>query len=121
HLAGQGMSRRSLRAIADYLLVITDRLRLADRPREVISHEEIERQAVLWADRQSRWPNWKGGSSSRAAFRSYATRWLQFLGRLEQPPASISPYAGMVAAFADFMRVERGLSPVTVRRRCWLA
>jgi site-specific recombinase XerD len=26
----------------------------------------------------------------------------------------------MVAAFADFMRVERGLSPVTVRGRCWL-
>src|SRR3954451_9867929 len=119
-LAGQGMSRRSLRATADYLLVIADRLRLADRPGEAISREEIERQAVLWADSQSRWPNWKGGRSSQAAFRSYATRWLQFLGRLDQRPVPISPYAAIVAAFADFMRVERGLAPVTVRGRCLL-
>lgn len=120
HLAGQGMSRKSLRAIADYLLVVTDRLRLADRPGEAISHEEIERQAVLWADRQSTSPNWNGGNYSRFAFRSYGTRWLQFLGRLEQRPGAVSPYAEMVAAFADFMSVERGLSPVTVRGRCWL-
>jgi integrase/recombinase XerD len=120
HLAGQGMSRTSLRATADYLLVVADRLRLADRPGEAISREEIERQAVLWANTQSRWPNWKGGRSSQAAFRSYATRWLQFLGRLDQRPVPISPYAAIVAAFADFMRVERGLSPVTVRGRCWL-
>lgn len=120
HLAGQGMSRKHLRAVADYLLVVTDRLRLADRPGEAISHVEINQQAVLWADSQSKSPNWKGGSSSRAAFRSYATRWLQFLGRLERRPTSVSPYAGVVTAFADFMRVERGLSPVTIRGRCWL-
>ena len=119
HLAAQGTSRKYLRGIADYLLVVTDRLHLADRPSEAISHEEIERQAVLWANDQSRSSNWKEGCFSQTAFRSHATRWLQFLGRLERRPHPVSPYTGVVTAFADFMRGERGLSPVTVRGRCW--
>jgi site-specific recombinase XerD len=119
HLAGLGMSRKTVFECAHYLLAIADFLRLADRPGETISHDEIEQNAALWAERQRKPPYRKGGRSSRETFLRHATRWLRFQGRLAQRPVRISPYTGMIAAFADFMRIERGLSPATIRGRCW--
>jgi site-specific recombinase XerD len=119
HLDEQGLSPKSLRGVAHYLLVITHYLHLADRPGETIAHEEIERQATLWAKRWSTRPNHSPGRISRATFRSHAARWLRFLGRLEQRPTPVSPYAEFIAAFADYMYRDRGLSPQTIRNRCW--
>lgn len=118
-LADQGASRKSLRLAANYLLVVIDALRLADRPREDITLAEVRDHATRWAGRRPRPRNWAGGRAAQAAFLGEATRWLQFLGRLESPPVPVSPHAGIVAGFADHMRHHKGLSPQTVRGRLW--
>ena len=119
HLAGQGMCIRSLQHAACYLLVVAEYLRLADRPNEAIGHEEIERQAVRWANRRSsRMMNRGGGRASRKVFRCQATNWLKFLGRFKQQPTLVDPYDAMIAEFAIYMNKERGLSPTTVHDRC---
>jgi site-specific recombinase XerD len=101
-LADRGLSYTSLRRIAASLLTVTDALRLADRPDEVITREEVERKAT----------------DDRRRFISLATRWLQFLGRLEQRPVPPThPCAAKVKAFIPYMQHEQGWSPETVRRR----
>jgi integrase/recombinase XerD len=54
-----------------------------------------------------------------AHFRCYAIRWLRFLDRLQPAPVAHHPYASEVAAFTDFMRLERGLSSQTIRTHVW--
>jgi site-specific recombinase XerD len=118
HLADQGMARSSLRAVAEFLLGVADYLRLNERPGETISYSEIEQQAVRWANRRHRPPQIKDISRTRARFIWHATRWLQFLGRYQPPCPTPSPYADRLAAFANYMRQERGLSPRTINTRC---
>jgi site-specific recombinase XerD len=48
----------------------------------------------------------------------YAFRWLKFLGRLEQQPKPVSPYAEQIAAFVAYMHSDQGLSPKTIGKRC---
>jgi hypothetical protein len=101
HLADRGLARSSLRAIAPKLLVIMKSLALARRPGEAISRDEIRQKVVN-------------------KFFGTAQRWLHFLGRLQQRPAPVSPYAKKIKAFADDMEYERGLSSATIRGRCWI-
>jgi site-specific recombinase XerD len=118
HQAERGMARRTLRDAALYLLIIARCLRLADRPGEVISRVEIERQAHLWANRSGT-PKGSGFSRSRYRFRQYATRWLAFLGRLQPtavPPPH--PFAQEIAAFAEYLGREKGLAATTIDGRC---
>jgi site-specific recombinase XerD len=115
HCAELGMAHSTLRTTATYLLTITDYLRLGERPDDLITPKEIEAQASRWANRRTRSQHERGG---RDCFLSHATRWLQFLGRWQQPPTAPHPYADRVAAFADSMHRERGLSPHTVSFRC---
>jgi len=121
HLADEGLSPCTLRHTASFLLVVAARLRLAERPGEVIRRDEINRMAIRWAKRRPQTPRWKGGCNAKSHFRSYATKWLRFLGRLEQPSAPSSPYAATLAAYADYMLRERDFSPATIRGRCRLA
>jgi integrase/recombinase XerD len=117
HLAEQGVARHRLQVRAYYLLVIAQRLRLAQRPVKVISPGEIERQARRWAEQPG--PRKVIGSKwQRVYFMRYATQWLQFCGRLQ--PLSDPPhrYAELIAAFADFLGREKGLVPSTIRACC---
>jgi site-specific recombinase XerD len=116
HLALGGLSRNGLRKTAEHILVVADKLRLANRPGETISREEIERWAAQWATRAPGTLHRKGGPNSQ--FHAYAIRWLKFLGRFEQPPSPPSPYAEQIAAYADYMHSEQGLSARTVSKRC---
>src|SRR5436305_4087886 len=82
HLVEQGVGRHSLQIRAYYLLMVAQRLRLAERPGELISRGEIERQAHLWAQQPG--PRKLIGSAClRVTFRRHATQWLQFWGRLQ--------------------------------------
>jgi site-specific recombinase XerD len=115
HLAALGLSRRSLQATAHYTLFVADHLCLADRPSQPIPLAEVERHALLWADKP---PLFGQRCPSRASFLQHATAWLRFLGRLQLPPASPRLHAEQVDAFADYLRRERGLSPRTVDTYC---
>ncbi len=71
HRAAQGMARLTLRETAVSLLVVARSLRLADRPHELISPAEVERQALLWADEPH--PGKPAGSArARQHFRTHA-------------------------------------------------
>jgi site-specific recombinase XerD len=118
HCAQQQMSRRTLRRIAVYTLIVAKALRLADRPGELVTRVEIEAAADRWANRHPRPSAMREPHHSWLRFTGYATRWLTFLGRLQPPTTTPGPYADHVAQFSGFMLRERGLSPLTARYRC---
>lgn len=118
HLASQGVARKTLRSIANYLVAIAEGLHLNDRPGEAIPRAEIVTQATRWANRQPPPPTRKYPHRTRTRFLGYATRWLQFLGRLQQTPVLRHPFADQINAFANQMQQERGLSPRTIAARC---
>jgi site-specific recombinase XerD len=114
------MSVLGLRAIAIHTLVIAKALHLAIRPDELISLTEIEVAADRWIRRANRRfqhrKKRKRGGHLWQNFKSYAVRWLRFLGRLQVPTPRA--YDDRIVQFADFMRQERGLSPQTIAYRC---
>ena len=114
HCAEQQMARRTLRVIAIYLLIVAKALRLADRPGELISRDEIEAAANRWANRRPKPPQMRSVRLAWLRFTGQATRWLTFLGRLQPLATATRPYADQVTQFGDFMLRERGLSPRTV-------
>ena len=118
HLASLGMATTTLFTAAYYLLAVAEYLRLAERPGEAIACAEIEQAADLWVARPCRWHNRKGIAQARQRFLGRATGWLRFLGRLQLPPTKPHPHAEHLAAFADYLRRERGLSPRSIRSYC---
>lgn len=115
----QGMARQTLREMAQYLPVIARYLRLADRAGKPISRAEIEEQAILWAAQPHRQKP-AGSARARKAFRRHACAWLTFLGWLQ--PATDAPhrYAAEIAAFAAFLKSEKGLAFSTIEGQCSL-
>ena len=112
HLADQGMAKTTMRVAAEYLLIVERLLHLEARPGDIISRAEIARTAARWGrERKS--------SSARRRFLAIGTRWLKFLGRLEEISQPPGPGAEQILAYADYMRRERGLSPHTISYRCW--
>jgi integrase/recombinase XerD len=107
--AAAGMARRTLIEAAGYLLAVGKRLRLSERKSERITVAEVQRTAAAWARTDA----------ARTAFSSIACCWLTSLGRLEEVPPVPQPFAALVTTYADHMRDERGLSPVTIAKRCW--
>ncbi len=117
YLAELGMRRIDLQIRAHYVLVIAELLRLADRSGEAISVDEIGQKALVWAQ-QSEPRKIPGSRRSRILFIRFAIAWLRFLGRLQ--PESDTPvrFAEEIAAFAEYLRSERGLSSTTIEGRC---
>jgi integrase/recombinase XerD len=117
YLAELGMRRIDLQIMAHFLLVIAQFLGLANRPGEVISLEEIGQKALLWAQHAE--PRKVPGSRrARTLFSRFAIAWLRFLGRLQSVPDAPVPFAGELAAFAEYLRCERGLASTTIEGRC---
>jgi site-specific recombinase XerD len=100
HLANQGYSHWGLQRKASHLLAIAQLLGSA--PRKALTPAgvkcKVTDQCRLYGD---------------------AVQWLQFMGRLQQRPAPLSPWAKKIEAFAEYMEQERELSPVTIFHRCW--
>jgi integrase/recombinase XerD len=101
HLATQGYSANGLRRKARRLLLIAETLGLDPRPRKALSITQAK-LAILKQHRLYR----------------LATRWLRFLGRLQQLPAPLTPCGKKIKAFADYMEREAELAPVTIYGRC---
>ena len=114
HGVEQEMALLTLQNMARYTLVVAKALRLADRPGEIITKEEIEVEAERWANRQPRHPMMRIFHHSRRNFTLHAIRWLTFMGRMEPSATVQRPYTKHVAQFSDYQLRERGLSPQTV-------
>ena len=115
HCAEQQMAPRTLRHIALYTLVVTNALRLADRPDQLVTRAEIEAEADRWANRRPRPTKMRQVRYSRLQFTYHATLWLTFLGRLQPTPPAPRSYAEPIAQFSDSMLRECGLSPALSR------
>lgn len=98
----RGIPRVTLRWHAEMLLRIVEALCLDERPGEMISRDEICQKAT---DR-------------RHKFTSVATRWLKYLGRLQEPAAQENPYSDQIEQFACHLREDLDLSLTTVRLKC---
>lgn len=62
--------------------------------------------------------NAQKSQGSRQLFIHIATEWLRSLGRLEEPTEEEGPFTVQIAAFARYLREERGLSLATISTRC---
>jgi integrase/recombinase XerD len=111
----QGMSKSTLRSKARMLLCITNYLKLAQRPQDEVSLQEIEKAASLWSRKNCL----STSKRSREEFVSEAVAWLSFLSRLQIQTIPAKAYDQMVAEFREFMEKDRGLSPATVEHRCY--
>jgi hypothetical protein len=112
HLTRQGLARRTVRMVAEYLVAIVERLRLTDGAKQKITDSMIERQAVLW----SRRPFAKDITQpevSRRRFLCQARRWFRFMGWLEPRRRPVTRFSPAIAAFSAYMRDEQGLSTGT--------
>lgn len=119
HCVAQGNTRSSLRLIAQHQLVAIEYLHLPTA--DSVTVEQIRAAADVWVGRQPQ-PHTHNATDYRYArgrFISDARQWLGFLGRLRTVDAPCRAHAHLVEAFADHMVRERGLSPGTVRIRCW--
>lgn len=117
HCADQGIVRATLHRIARELLVIADRIDITAG--QVIALPDIEASAAGWADEQQHRHRAQQSRWSREFFVQTATSWFRFLGCLEQPEPKPTPLADSLRDFAAHGSSERGLSPATVRSRCW--
>ena len=117
HRANEGAAPATLLRIARELLVIAKNIDITiSGP---VSQQDLEAAASKWARRQQRKHRSHGPRWSRGLFLQLGTSWLRFLGRLEKPALPPSPFAHLITDFAQYMRVERGLSEATIRNRCW--
>jgi integrase/recombinase XerD len=118
HCAEQQMSRRTLRSIARYTLIVTKALSLAERPSKLVTRAEVKAEVDRWLGRRSRQSTARQIRLLGVDFTSHVIRWLTFLGRLQSTVPVQQPYAREVTQFTDYMLRERGLSPQTVVYRC---
>jgi len=117
HCAEQGRTQRSLRLIAQHLLVFVDYLPLTTE--DEISIEQVHAAADQWINRQPQPANITDYYYGRMRFISDARQWLSFLGRLCSPVVAHRSYTHMIEDYTDYMTQEQGLSPQTIRGRRW--
>ena len=114
--AAEGVGRATLKRVAFYQRAICQLMDV--EASETFRVEQIRAAADRWILRTPTYHARTNGNASRAAFMSTAIGWLTFLGRIEQEQTSESPCPGVIAEFSDYMRSERGLSPLTIYTRC---
>lgn len=116
HCAAQGATTATLKRVALHQRVLCALMNL--EVSGTVRPEDIRAAADRWISRTPAYHARKNGHASKVAFMSTAVGWLTFLGRLEQAPVATFPSAGLITEFADYMRSERGLSPLTIYTRC---
>jgi integrase/recombinase XerD len=117
HRANEGVARTTLLRTARELLVVAKHVNVTAG--QAICTHDLEVAADRWARHQWRRRHAHGPRWSRELFLQVATTWLRFLGRLQEPDHTPSPFAGLIKDFANYMRDECGLSEATIRNRCW--
>ena len=107
----QGYPPMSIRKIAWILLVFSKSMDLCRT--DPVTHEEIA-FAVDHRVRLIRSARTNDSQSSRRLFIHIATAWIRFLGLMKEQQSKEQPFTRFVEHYADFMRDQRGLSPVTI-------
>ena len=120
HWLKLGAKRSTLRKIAGNQVEVVRLLDLREGNGKV-QLAQVEAAAVQWALPRLRRAGKHAKPAAVAVFVARAARWLRFLGRLEVPPVvARHQHVPKVAAFADWMRRECGLSEHTIHSRCWI-
>ena len=117
HLAEAGACRLTLRQIALAQVRLLQLLDLSEG--EKVTVAQIEAVAPHWdrtrLQRVGRRPRTSRKSTRRAL--SSVTRWLRFLGWLDEPEEDPYPYGVELGAFEEWMRNERGHAEKTISIR----
>ena len=119
HCAAQGSTKSSLRLIAQHQIVLVEYLHLETT--DSITVEQIQAATNLWVERQPQ-PHTHNATDyryGRLRLISDGRQWLTFLGRLRPQETPRRPYTHLIKEFSDHMLREKGLSPHTIRIRCW--
>jgi len=117
HCAQAGAARKSLLQLAGELLLVARRIDVAGAT--AIGLHDVEVAADGWVRYQRRRHRIRDPRFSRQRFIQVATAWFRFLSRLSMTPDSRGAHADLVDEFANYMRLERGLSSHTIHYRCW--
>ena len=102
--------------MAGSLLIVQDLLGLTGSTGPV-ALSEIHAAAERWSCRQPAPFHRTDGRKSRLALISSAVNWLRFLGQMESSADPPAGYAHILQEFADYLRVERGSTEQSIRRR----
>jgi len=108
HLMEEGRSRNSLRTIAELLISYAQHLPLH---RADICSSDIKFSSGAWVKTRSR--STSSLHAGKREFVLHATKWMRLLGRLREPQVE-HPFALEREAFLRFLRLERGLAPITI-------
>ena len=119
HRANEGCAQATLIRISRELFWVARYFEGDEKTSRAITPEEIQKVAEKWARKQCNSGRAKDQKWSRQLFSQLSTDWFQFIGRLQKPVPREAWYASLIQDFATFMACERGLSPNTIRNRCW--
>lgn len=117
HHAQVGATPKSLLRLASELLLVARRIDVSGPT--AITPLEIEAAADGWVRHQRRHRRVRDPKFYRQRFVQVATDWLHFLDRLQATQEQPGADADLVDEFANYMRLERGLSSRTIHNRCW--
>ena len=118
YCANQGYSPITLRGLAADLLLIQNLLGLATSS-DSLGPAAIQAGVNRWVDRRPRHFKHKNGRRGHEQLFSRAVRWLRFLGHLQIPGEVPPAYGSLLEPYADYLRMEKGLSEGTIRTRHW--
>ena len=106
----EGYSRSTLKRISWVLLIVAETVQSHGGSVSIGQLEKLSRSVRLINGRRP------SGETAKL-FRRYGEDWLRRVGAL--PPEADRPcrFARELTAFSEYMRVERGLSPVTIATR----
>ena len=112
HCAEGGARRGTLRTIAAHQVNLVHLLDLHEGER--VSVTRIEAAAARWSLPGGRRCRRPAEPEQCRRFFGHTARWLRFVDMLEEPEGTRHSHAGEVAAFAAWMREERGWSEDTI-------
>lgn len=115
--ADNGAVDNTLRALAQYLLIIMDVISFKEI--RIVKLSEIQKASEIWSS--SNYSCWKRKSdiskTARDRFISNATGWFKMLGCLEVPSKAPNPFKAYLQKYISYMSEEQGLSENTIKSR----
>src|SRR2546425_1087475 len=116
--ANEGYSTVTLREIAADLLLIQNLLGLPECSQK-LDPSVVKAAIERWTAREPRHFNNRHGRRGSENLTQRAIHWLRYMDRLQVSTSNTSAYSHFIADFAEYMRLERGLSEETIKTRCW--